>query len=128
MKQRNLPPRLLAVRRRTVRGILIRFAILFSVILAGLHVPAVAADLGEVDGIVTAYCAEHDDGPSVDHKSIPGEQGNEGLHHHHCPMAADLDGPADSSDLAPMAQVHVPAALGALKSRATAPPIDPPLA
>lgn len=111
-----------------MRAFFIRLAILLSVIMAGIHVPATAAERGEsCDNATVISLGAQLAGHSHDH-SAPVEQGSDTAHHHHYPMALHLIGTAGSGDLAPVAQLHFPVAPDALTSRTIAPPIDPPLA
>lgn len=111
-----------------MRELLIRFAIVFSVLLAGMHFPAHAAQ-SRIDGDVEAYtCIDHG-GPenAGKHSTQPDDQAGEAAHHHHSPMAIGLDVKAGASDLAPTPSLHFPARTTALTSRKTVPPLEPPL-
>lgn len=111
-----------------MRALLLRLAILLSVVLAGLHMPAMAADLGEADDAAVFAFAKQDHLHANHQSPATGEQSGEAVHHHHCPLAIDFAGPANSGDLAPVSQSHFAATPGPLTSRATAPPVNPPLA
>lgn len=112
----------------TMRELLIRFAIVFSVLLAGMHFPAHAAWNG-VDGDVEAYtCIEHGEGDTTGkHSAQPDDQAGEAAHHHHSPMAIGLQLNAGTNDLTPTPSLHFPARATALTSRKTVPPLEPPL-
>ena len=112
----------------TMRELLIRFAIVFSVLLAGMHFPAHAAQ-NAIDGEVEAYtCIEHGEGDTaVKHSAQPDDQAGEAAHHHHSPMVIGMDLKAGANDLAPTPSLHFPARATALTSRKTVPPLEPPL-
>lgn len=112
----------------TMRGMLIRLAIVFSVLLAGMHFPAHAAQ-SRIDGDVEAYtCIDHGEGDTTGkHSAQPDDQAGEAAHHHHSPMAIGMDLKAGANDLAPTPSLHFPARATALTSRKTVPPLEPPL-
>ncbi|NLR39752.1 hypothetical protein [Novosphingobium sp. ERW19] len=111
-----------------MRELLIRFAIVFSVLLAGMHFPAHAAQ-SRIDGDVEAYtCIDHGEGDTTGkHSAQPDDQAGEAAHHHHSPMAIGMDSKAGANDLAPTPSLHFPARATALTSRKTVPPLEPPL-
>lgn len=111
-----------------MRELLIRFAIVFSVLLAGMHFPAHAAQ-SRIDGDVEAYtCIDHGEGDTTGkHSAQPDDQAGEAAHHHHSPMAIGMDLKAGANDLAPTPSLHFPARATALTSRKTVPPLEPPL-
>lgn len=125
---RELPNHSVIAMGCLMRELLIRFAIVFSVLLAGMHFPAHAAQ-SRIDGDVEAYtCIDHG-GPenAGKHSTQPDDQAGEAAHHHHSPMAIGLDVKAGASDLAPTPSLHFPARATALTSRKTVPPLEPPL-
>jgi hypothetical protein len=90
---------------------------------ASAHVE-IGADLG----LHNHHIASDGDDVSDRNGDTPIETGTDVLHHHHCPMGLD---PAPVCELATIAlsrSLIVPANAAALHSRATAPPLQPPLA
>ncbi len=112
-----------------MRLVLLRIVIAFSVILAGMHLPATAHAQDVTDhGLHHDHHASHADDASDKKGDVPVDVGTDIMHHHHCPMGVD---PAPVVDLAPMPiskSLVVPTSSAALHSRATAPPLQPPLA
>jgi len=114
-----------------MRLIVLRALILFSVLCAGLHVPAAAhSDHGSHEDVsvhmTEAHFAEVKEvGPE---ESSP-DQAHERLHHHHCPSAMMIVG--NTAETAPVLRgrsvVH-PGEVAALASRASEPLTEPPLA
>ena len=113
-----------------MRGIVLQFLILFSVLCAGLHAPAAAHgdhdDHGQATVLVAdAHHADAHEDFSGDSSSDPSQ---ELFHHHHCPAAMmvecahNTDRPHTSRDMLRPGEVT------ALVSRASAPPVEPPLA
>lgn len=114
--------------RPSMRGVLIRFMVVLSVLFAGLHEPVLAHD----GGGITADIHHHDHAQSEDRsdqqQSAPGALGNEVLHHHHCPVG--LAGASAELTMAALqsCEAFVPVRDRALASLAIAPPLEPPLA
>lgn len=110
-----------------MRGIVLQFLILFSVLCAGFHAPAAAHDdHGQATVLVAdAHHADAHEDLSDDSSSDPSQ---EIYHHHHCPAAMmvecgqNVDRPYASRDMLRPGEVT------ALLSRASALPIEPPLA
>lgn len=112
-----------------MRELLIRFAIIFSVFMAGMHFPVEAAQprlLGDAEAYTCIDDAEA--AKAGHHDSSPDDPAGEIAHHHHSPMAMDLNCKVGSSDLAPTPSLHFPANPAVLTSRNPVPPLDPPLA
>jgi hypothetical protein len=113
-----------------MRGIVLQFLILFSVLCAGLHAPAAAhgdhADHGQPTIILAdAHHADAHGDFSNDSSSDPSQ---ELFHHHHCPAAMMFDcGPAADTILANREMLR-PGKAAVLISRATAPTTEPPAA
>lgn len=112
-----------------MRLILLRLAVAFSVLIAGMHMPAAAhAETGADYGLHHDHHVSVSDHDSGQKGESPVDSGGDALHHHHCPMGVD---PAQASGLAamPLAKsLIVPARSAVLRSRATEPPLHPPLA
>lgn len=113
-----------------MRGIVLQFLILFSVLCAGFHAPAAAHgdyhDHGQASVLVAdALHADAHEDFSDNSSSDPSQ---EIFHHHHCPAAMvaecgqNINRPHASRDML------CPGEVTALLSRASAPPIEPPLA
>jgi beta-glucosidase/6-phospho-beta-glucosidase/beta-galactosidase len=110
-----------------MRGIVLQFLILFSVLCAGLHAPAAAhGDHGQATVLVADahHAAAHEDF-SDDSSSDPSQ---ELYHHHHCPAALMVE--CGHNTYRPHASRDMlrPGEVTALVSRASAPPVEPPLA
>jgi hypothetical protein len=106
-------------------ALMLRAVLVLSVLAAGLHLPSNAHASSTVDvHQVGADChdtdAPADDGTDTD--------GNAVHHHHHCPIAVTFSDPAAASTLFTRPGDLRPLKQAALASRATAPPLDPPLA
>jgi hypothetical protein len=106
-----------------MRALVLWLAVVFSVVLAGMHMPAPAQAVGHHDSHVTAG---HD--IAGEDQDMPVDANCDFLHHHHCPVAlANHSSPALvlflTRDTDP-----VPAIFIAPRSRATAPPLKPPSA
>jgi hypothetical protein len=112
-----------------VRIVFLRFVLAFSVIMAGIHMPATAhAETGAEHGLHRDHHSSHSEDASGQNGDTPVDVGSDVLHHHHCPMGLD---PAPINTLAamPLAKsLLVPANSAVLRSRATEPPLQPPLA
>lgn len=113
--------------RRPMRGALIRFMVVLSVLLAGVHEPVLAHD----GGGITAASHHHDHAQSEDRldqqQGPPGAVGNEALHHHHCQVGL-AGAPAELAIAALQGcAVFPPVRDRPLASLATAPPLEPPL-
>jgi hypothetical protein len=111
-----------------MRGALIRFMVVLSVLFAGLHEPVLAHD----GGGITAESHRHDQAQSQDRsdpqQGSPGALGNEARYHHHCPVG--LAGPPAEMAIAALQSCAAfsPVRDRPLASLATAPPLEPPLA
>lgn len=112
-----------------MRDLLIRLAIILSVFMTGMHFPVEAAQ-PRILGDAEAYtCIDSGKTEKADqHSSKPDDQAGETSHHHHSPLAMDLDCKVAASDLAPTLSLHFPVTPAALTSRNPVPPLDPPLA
>ena len=111
-----------------MRGIVLHFLILFSVLCAGLHAPAAAHgdhdDHGQASVLVadTHHADAHEDF-SDDSSS---DTSQELYHHHHCPMTTVFVC-SDSSILAfASKELLWPSKAAGLGSLMPAPPIEPP--
>jgi len=113
-----------------MRGIVLQFLILFSVLCAGLHAPAAAHgdhdDHGQATVLVAdAYHANAHEDFSDDSSSDPSQ---ELYHHHHCPMATIFDG-SDGAILAfTNKELLWPSKAAEFASLMPAPPTEPPAA
>ncbi len=116
-----------AIRPR-MRGALIRFLVVLSVLLAGTHAPVLAHD-----GAGFAVDSHHHEHASCENQSdqkqnSTADLGNETLHHHHCPNC--LAGTPAELAITGLKDTtaFLPSLAKALASLATAPPLEPPLA
>jgi len=110
-----------------MRGIVLQFLILFSVLCAGFHAPAAAHDdHGQATVLVADahHAGAHEDF-SDDSSSDPSQ---ELYHHHHCPMTTVFDG-SDGAMLAfANKELLWPSKAAALASLMPTPPTEPPAA
>jgi hypothetical protein len=113
-----------------MRGLVLQFLILFSVLCAGFHAPAAAHadydDHGRASVLLADahYVDAHEDF-SDDSSTDPSQ---ELYHHHHCPAAMMVDCGHNTDRPSASRDMLRPGEVTALISRASAPPIDPPLA
>lgn len=113
-----------------MRGIVVQFLIVLSVLCAGLHAPALAHGNHDEHGEAKVLVADTHDAHAHEDLSddSSSDQSQEFFHHHHCPaaMVAECthasDGPHAARDMLRPGEVT------ALVSRASAPPVEPPLA
>jgi len=116
-----------------MRGTLIRFLFVLSVLFSGMQEPVLAHDGG---GIAAAGMLSdshyHDHAQSEDRSddtgSAPGAVGHEAVHHHHCPVALAGTSEELTTAAVPRRAAFVPVRDRALASLAAAPPLEPPLA
>jgi hypothetical protein len=113
-----------------MRGIVLQFVFLFSVLCAGLHAPAAAHGGHDGHGQASVLVAEahHADAHNDFSDDSSPDPSQELYHHHHCPaaMMVECGHNADRSYLS--RDMLRPGEATALVSRASAPPIEPPLA
>jgi hypothetical protein len=113
-----------------MRGIKLRFLLLFAVLCAGLHAPALAHDAHDNHDDTIVVMADGHHAHSDD--AAPQDNSSNGLHelyhHHHCPMAMAADDADDTAGIPVARSTLRPREAAALLSRATAPPTQPPLA
>lgn len=112
-----------------MRAFRIKCLLLLAVLCAGLHVPAMAHgdhpdpyQALEVVGAVEAH-----DRDVTRHEESTGGL-HELFHHHHCPMGMTVDDDVGTGVLLSARSTPRPGETAVLLSRATAPPIEPPLA
>lgn len=111
-------------------GIVLQFLILFSVLCAGFHAPAAAHGDDHDHGQASVLVADalHADAHEDFSDNSSSDPSQEIFHHHHCPAAMmvgcgyNVDGPYANRDKLRPGEVTD------LLSRASAPPIEPPLA
>lgn len=111
-----------------MRMFLLRLAVVFSVIMAGMHMPDTAHAQSAAD---SSLHHDHHANASDDVSNENGESpdiGSDVMHHHHCPIGLDSN-PADMiGEMILGGSLLLPANSAALRSRATEPPLEPPLA
>lgn len=113
-----------------MRGVVLQFLILFSVLCAGLHTPATAHGDHDEHGqasvlVADTHHAQAYEDFSDDSSSDPAQ---ELFHHHHCPAAMAVECVSDTDRPYAGRDMVRPGEVTALMSRTLAPPIEPPLA
>lgn len=113
-----------------MRGVVLHFVILFSVLCAGLHAPALAhGHHDEHDEASFLMADTHHAGAHEDFSDdSSSDLSQELFHHHHCPMAMTSECSGGSDAAVAKGDMLRPGEATALVSRASAPPIEPPLA
>ncbi|SFG39908.1 hypothetical protein SAMN05518801_12229 [Novosphingobium sp. CF614] len=126
--------------RGGMRGLRLQILILFAVLCAALHAPAMAHaghdEHGESGALVVdadqapmdqapVDQAGADDGSSRDSSS---DASQEFFHHHHCPMAMTAECAQGADDVLANRDMLRPGEAAVLVSRTSAPPVEPPLA
>ena len=108
-----------------MRGIVLHFLILFSVLCAGFHAPAAAHD-DHGQATVLVADAHHADAHEDFSDDSSSDTSQELYHHHHCPMTTVFVC-SDSSILAfATKELLWPSKAAGLGSLMPAPPIEPP--
>lgn len=112
-----------------MRVLLLRLAIVFSVIMAGMHTPASAHVESKAD--VALHHDHHFDqtaNMSESNEKAPIEGSGTAMHHHHCPIGLNPAPFVALTAMLPLQLVPSSSSAAALRSRATAPPLQPPSA
>lgn len=112
-----------------MRGFVLQFLVMFSVLCTGLHAPAQAhdthAEFNEaVVQVSDAYHVHDHEQSSPDDASGKSEPI---AHHHHCPMAMAFDSTGGSNTAYTSRDLLRPGDAAALASLTPAPPTEPPL-
>ena len=110
-----------------MRGFVLQFLALFSVLCAGLHAP-VAAHEGHSEARVildATYPADVNENVRGDPSPDPSQ---EMYHHHHCPAAIVVECSHDADVHRLSSDMLHPGKTAVLASRALALPVEPPLA
>ncbi|MEJ5975615.1 hypothetical protein WG901_03145 [Novosphingobium sp. PS1R-30] len=102
---------------------LVHFLVILTVLLCGTHLSPAEADALTDHATEARAHAEHGD-------EVPGDSHTGAAHagHHHCPIAPDPHAMASQCDATPMTPLLFDRPVARLRSRATAPPIQPPAA
>ena len=112
-----------------MRLLLLRLAIAFSVIMAGMHTPASAHLDSKAD--IASHHDHHLDHPadiSDSNEKAPIEGSGTAMHHHHCPIGLN-PAPFDAvAAMLPLQLVPSSSSSAVMRSRAMAPPLQPPSA
>ena len=110
-----------------MRGIVLQFLILFSVLCGGFHAPAAAHDDHGQSSVLVAdvhHADAHEDF-SDDSSSDPSQ---ELYHHHHCPMTTVFEGSDHAMPAFANNELLWPSKIAELASKVQAPTIEPPTA
>lgn len=113
-----------------MRGLCLQFLLLFAVLCAGLHAPALAHDLHGEHGedIIELSGGQHSHVQDTGSQDKSGDASQELFHHHHCPMAMSFENSAACDSGIVSRDVLRPGEAAALVSRTPPPLIEPPLA
>jgi hypothetical protein len=109
-----------------MRALFLRLVMVFSVLLAGLHIPASAQQIDLADHHDSHAVETHN--MAGEHHDMPVDSDCDFLHHHHCPVGLASNSSLDLASLLIREPRLVPLTFASLHSRATAPPLKPPSA
>jgi hypothetical protein len=109
-----------------MRNLFFRLVMVFSVFLAGIHLP-VSAQPVDLAGHHDSHVAASHDLAGDDHE-MPADQDCDFIHHHHCPPGLLNTASSEFAPLFGRNKSQVAQSSVALNSRATAPPLKPPSA
>jgi hypothetical protein len=112
-----------------MRFLLLRLAIAFSVIMAGIHTPASAHSEVKADiALHHDHHLDHAANMSDSNEKAPAEGSSTAMHHHHCPIGLNPAPFAALTAMVPRQLVPSSCSAAVMRSRATAPPLHPPSA
>ena len=112
-----------------MRFLFLRLAIAFSVIMAGMHTPAVAHAESKTDvALHHDHHIDHHADISDNNEKAPVEGSGTAMHHHHCPVGLNPAPFVALTAMLPLQLVPSSSSAAVMRSRAMAPPLQPPSA